>query len=123
MRTIALVTMVLGWLVYSAMSAWAGCPTCMSMNAPVAAEAGAMHHQIAGTHMPDTAAGKADPSKDPCSTGNAAHMPLCSACLLLPPAIMVVDSKKPVFAYPVPALDRTLDDDRPAPQAPPPRLS
>ncbi|OWV82637.1 hypothetical protein ATY75_27055 [Rhizobium sp. N122] len=120
MRTLALITMVLGWLVYSAMSAWAGCPTCASMNAP-AAETG-MHHQMAGMQMPD-AASKADPLKDPCSTGNAAHMPLCSACLLLPPAIMVVDSAKPVFAYPTPALARALDDDRPAPQAPPPRLS
>ncbi|WHO72733.1 hypothetical protein [Rhizobium sp. BT03] len=121
MRTLALVTMVLSWLVYSAMSAWAGCPTCASMNAPVAAEA-TMHHQTASMHRPD-AAGKADPAKDPCSTGNAAHIPLCSACLLLPTAIMVVDSAKPVFAYPIPALARALDDDRPAPQAPPPRLS
>ncbi|ANL32949.1 hypothetical protein [Rhizobium phaseoli] len=122
MRTLALITMVLGWLVYSAMSAWAGCPTCVSMNAPVAGQTGVVHHQMTVTHMPD-AAGKADPLKDPCSTGNAAHMPLCSACLLLPPAIMVVDSAKPVFAYPTPALARALDDDRPAPQAPPPRLS
>ena len=122
MRTLALITMVLSWLVYSAMSAWAGCPTCVSMNAPVAGEAGSTPHQMAGMDMAE-AAGKADAAKDPCSTGNAAHMPLCSACLLLPPAITVVDSAKPVFAYPVPALARALADDRPAPQAPPPRLS
>ncbi|MBB2754793.1 UNVERIFIED_ORG: hypothetical protein GGI57_005529 [Rhizobium aethiopicum] len=122
MRTLALVTMVLSWLVYSAMSAWAGCPTCASMNAPSAAEAGGMHHQMAGMAMPD-ASGKAAPMKDPCATSNAAHMPLCAACLLLPPAMLVADNAKPVFAYPAPALARALDDNRPAPQAPPPRLS
>ncbi|RFB98307.1 hypothetical protein B5K11_04120 [Rhizobium leguminosarum bv. trifolii] len=120
MRTLALITMILGWLVYSAMSAWAGCPTCASMNAP-AAETG-MHHQMAGMQMPD-AAGKADPLKDPCASGNAAHMPLCAACLLLPPTVTVMDGGKSAFFYPAPALARALDDDRPAPQAPPPRLS
>ncbi|MDR9758501.1 hypothetical protein RJJ37_02460 [Rhizobium redzepovicii] len=121
MRTLALITMVLGWLVYSAMSAWAGCPTCASMSAPAAAEAG-MHHEMAGMQMPD-AAGKANPLKDPCTSGNAAHMPLCAACLLLPPTVTVMDGGKSVFFYPAPALARALDDRRPAPQAPPPRLS
>ncbi|MBB2670740.1 UNVERIFIED_ORG: hypothetical protein GGE44_000281 [Rhizobium esperanzae] len=127
MRTLALITMVLGWLVYSGMSAWAGCPTCASMNAPVAAEAGSMHHEMGGMEMSDGAipegVAKTAPMKDPCATGDSAHMPLCSACLLLPPAIMVVDSARSAFAYPTPALARALDDDRPAPQAPPPRLS
>ncbi|ARM87173.1 hypothetical protein RHEC894_CH00832 [Rhizobium sp. CIAT894] len=122
MRTLALVTMVLGWLVYSAMSAWAGCPTCASMNVPVAAEAGGMHHQMAGMAMSD-ASGKADPMKDPCATGNAAHMPLCAACLLLPPTVTVMDGGKSVVGYPAPALARALNDSLPAPQAPPPRLS
>ena len=58
MRTLAFITMVLGWLVYSAMSAWAGCPTCASMNAPVAAESGSLNHEMAGMHMPKEA-GKA----------------------------------------------------------------
>ncbi|WP_434712146.1 hypothetical protein NMA58_02305 [Rhizobium sp. YTUHZ045] len=121
MRTLAFITMVLGWLVYSAMSAWAGCPTCASMNAPVAAESGSLNHEMAGMHMPKEA-GKAAPSKDPCASGNAAHMPLCAACLVLPPAVMVVAGGKADFGYPAPPLARALDDDRPAPQAPPPRL-
>ncbi|MGR9502602.1 hypothetical protein [Rhizobium leguminosarum] len=122
MRMLALITMFLGWLVYSAMSAWAGCPTCASMNAPVAVETGSMHHEISRMNMPG-AADKADPLKDPCATGNSAHMPLCAACLLLPPAVMVMASGKSIFGYPVPALARALDDNKPTPQSPPPRLS
>ncbi|AHG44216.1 hypothetical protein RLEG12_13700 [Rhizobium leguminosarum bv. trifolii CB782] len=122
MRTLALITMVLGWLVYSAMSAWAGCPTCASMNAPVAAEGGVMYHEISGMDMPEGAV-KTAPLKDPCTTGNSAHMPLCAACLLLPPTVTVTDGGKSVYGYPDPALARALDDNRPAPQAPPPRLS
>lgn len=120
MRTLALITMFLGWLIYSAMSAWAGCPTCASMNAPITVENG-MHHEISGMDIPQ-GADKADPLKDPCAAGDTAHMPLCAACLLLPPAVTVADSGKPAFAYPAPALARALDDNRPAPQAPPPRL-
>ncbi|TAU82271.1 hypothetical protein [Rhizobium leguminosarum] len=121
MRMLALITMFLGWLVYSGMSAWAGCPTCASMNAPVAVENG-MHHQMAGVDRPE-AADKAAPLKDPCATGNSAHMPLCAACLLLPPAVTVMDDGKSIFGYPAPALARALDDDKPTPQPPPPRLS
>ncbi|MBB4288610.1 hypothetical protein GGE16_000626 [Rhizobium leguminosarum] len=121
MRTLAFITMVLGWLVYSAMSAWAGCPTCASMSAPVAVENG-MHHEMAGMDRPG-AAGKADPMKDPCASGNAAHMPVCAACLLLPPTVTVTDGGQSVFGYPAPAPARALDDDKPTPQAPPPRLS
>lgn len=122
MRMLALITMFLGWLVYSAMFAWAGCPTCVSMNAPVAAESGSMHHQISGMAMPE-GAGKAATLKDPCVSGNSAHMPLCAACLLLPPTVMVMAGGKSVFGYPAPPLARALDDNRPAPQAPPPRLA
>jgi hypothetical protein len=120
MRTLALITMLLGWLVYSAMSAWAGCPTCASMNAPVVVENG-MHHQMAGMDRHE-AADTADPLKDPCATGNSAHMPLCAACLLLPPAVTVMASGKSIFGYPAPALARALDDNKPTPQPPPPRL-
>ncbi|WP_037094581.1 hypothetical protein [Rhizobium leguminosarum] len=122
MRTLALITMVLSWLVYSAMSASAGCPTCASMNAPVTAESGGMHHAMAGMDMPE-GAGKTTPLKDPCAGANSAHMPLCAACLLLPPAISVADNAKPAFAYPAPAPVRALDDNRPAPQARPPRFA
>ncbi|MBP2447230.1 hypothetical protein [Rhizobium leguminosarum] len=127
MRTLALITMLLGWLVYSAMSAWAGCPTCASMNAPVTVEAGGMHHQMAGmdvskVDMPEGPRHIA-PLKDPCASGDVAHMPLCAACLLLPPTVTVMDGGKSVFGYPTPAPARALDDKRPAPQAPPPRLS
>ncbi|MBY5399296.1 hypothetical protein HFN01_31230 [Rhizobium leguminosarum] len=121
MRMLALITMFLGWLVYSAMSAWAGCPTCASMNAPVVVENG-MHHEMAGMDMPQVAE-KTALSKDPCAAGNAAHMPLCAVCLLLPPTVTVMDGGKPIFAYPAPALARALDDDKPTPRPPPPRLS
>ncbi|OAV53054.1 hypothetical protein A6U98_30320 [Rhizobium sp. WYCCWR10014] len=121
MRTLALIPMLLGWLAYGAMSAWAGCPTCASMNVPVAVET-TMHHEMHGVDMPG-AAGKADPSKDPCATGKSAHMPLCAACLLLPPAVTVMDGEKSIFGYPAPALARALDDEKPTPQPPPPRLS
>lgn len=121
MRTFALITMFLGWLVYSAMSAWAGCPTCASMNAPVAVETG-VHHEMHG--MATSEAGrKTEPSKGPCASGNSAHMPLCVACLLLPPTVTVVASGKSIFGYPTPAPARALDDDKPVPQPPPPRLS
>ncbi|MBX5222076.1 MULTISPECIES: hypothetical protein [unclassified Rhizobium] len=119
MRMIALITMFLGWLVYGAMSAWAGCPTCASMNAPAAG--GSMHHEMAGMPMPKEA-GKAGSLKDPCASGNFAHMPLCAACLMLPAAVMTVAGGKSNFGYPAPPLARALDDNRPAPQAPPPRL-
>ncbi|MFL5020529.1 MAG: hypothetical protein ACJ8EW_30915 [Rhizobium sp.] len=121
MRMLALITMFLGWLVYSAMSAWAGCPTCASMNAPVAVETG-MHHEMHGMATSE-AVSKTDPLKDPCATGNSAHIPLCAACLLLPPTVMVMDGGKPIFGYPAPAPARALDDDRPVPTPPPPRLS
>ncbi|MGO6696143.1 hypothetical protein ACCS54_31100 [Rhizobium johnstonii] len=121
MRMLALIAMCLGWLVYSAMSAWAGCPTCASMNAPVAVETG-MHHEMHGMAM-SGAERKTEPSKDPCAAGNAAHMPLCAVCLLLPPTVTVMDGGKSIFGYPPPALARALDDDKPTPQPPPPRLS
>ncbi|OWV72235.1 hypothetical protein ATY77_10345 [Rhizobium sp. R634] len=121
MRTLALIAMFLGWLVYSAMSAWAGCPTCASMNAPAAVESGSMHHEMAGMDMHE-GAGKTTAAKDPCASGDAAHMPLCAACLLLPPTVIVMADGKSAFGYPPPPLVRALDDNRPAPQAPPPRL-
>ncbi|WP_064693960.1 hypothetical protein [Rhizobium aegyptiacum] len=119
MRMIALMTMILGWLVYSAMSAWAGCPICTSMNRPAAPKSATMDHAMAGMNMPG-ATGKAEALKDPRATGRAAHMPLCAACL--PPAAMADRDAKPVFLYPAPALARVLDDNRPAPLAPPPRM-
>lgn len=121
MRMLALIAVFLGWLVYSAMSAGAGCPTCASMNAPVAVETG-MHHEMHGMAMSE-AVGKTEPSKGPCASGNSTHMPLCAACLLLPPAVTVTDGGKPTFSYPAPAPAHALDDDKPTPQSPPPRLS
>jgi hypothetical protein len=120
MRALALMTMFFGWLVYSTLSAWAGCPTCASMSTAVQTEASMTHHHMSGMAMPDMAA-KADSAKDPCSTG-VAHMPLCAACMVLPPADLLADGGKHVFAYPSPALDRALRDNRPTPQAPPPRF-
>ncbi|PDT01864.1 hypothetical protein CO666_23550 [Rhizobium chutanense] len=121
MRMLALITMIVGWLIYSAMSAWAGCPTCASMSGPAAPESATADHAMAGMGMPE-AAGKAKALKDPCATGRAAHMPLCAACLLLPPAAMAAAGAKPALTYPAPALARVLADNRPAPLAPPPRL-
>ncbi|TCS06775.1 MULTISPECIES: hypothetical protein [unclassified Rhizobium] len=115
MRALALVTMFFSWLVYSTMSAWAGCPTCASMNMAIGAEASTAHH-----HMADVAS-KGDAAKDPCSTG-VAHMPLCNACMVLPADVPIADGGKHVFAYPSPAPDRALRENRPAPQAPPPRV-
>jgi len=119
MRALALMTMFFGWLVYSTMSAWAGCPTCASMNMAVQPET-TSHHHMDGMATPDMAA-KSDSAKDPCST-SAAHLPLCAACMVLPAADLIAAGGKPVFAYPSPALDRALRDNRPAPQAPPPRF-
>ncbi|MBB3656366.1 hypothetical protein FHX15_001579 [Rhizobium sp. BK650] len=112
--------MFFGWLVYSTMSAWAGCPTCASMSMAVQAEAGSPHHHADGMNMAEVAA-KANSAKDPCATG-IAHMPLCAACMVLPVADLFADGGKHVFAYPSPALDRALRDTKPAPQAPPPRF-
>jgi hypothetical protein len=120
MRALALITMFFGWLVYSTMSAWAGCPTCASMNMSVQADSSTAHHHMEGMAMPDMAA-KDDSAKDLCSTG-IAHMPLCAACVVLPATATIPDGGKHVFAYPAPALDRALRDNRPAPQAPPPRF-
>ncbi|XAZ24216.1 hypothetical protein LVY75_13425 [Sinorhizobium sp. B11] len=126
MRAFALITMFFGWLVYSTMSAWAGCPTCASMNMAVQAEIGAAHLHTDGMDMggmmsKSDMAAKNNSAKDPCATG-AAHMPLCAACMVMPPAYFIADDGKAAFAYPAPALDRALRDNRPAPQAPPPRL-
>ncbi len=120
MRAFALMTMFFGWLVYSTLSAWAGCPTCASMSMPVQTETSAMHHHTDGMDMSKMAA-KETSAKDPCSTGTA-HMPLCAACMVLPPADLLADAGKAAFAYPSPALDRALSDNGPAPQAPPPRF-
>ena len=118
MRAFALMTMFFGWLVYSTMSAWAGCPTCASMNMAVQAEASAAHlHVVANSGT----AAKNNSAKDPCAMG-AAHMPLCAACMVVPPAYFIADGGKAVFAYPAPAPDRALRDNRPTPQAPPPRF-
>jgi hypothetical protein len=120
MRAFALMTMVFGWLIYSTMSAWAGCPTCASMTVTLQAEASVPHHHTDGMDMPDMTA-KDNSVKDPCATG-AAHMPLCAACMVLTPSDLVAHGGRHVFAYPAPALDRALRDNRPAPQAPPPRV-
>ncbi len=120
MRAFALISMIFAWLVYGTLSAWAGCPTCASMTMQVQAKASVAHHHTEGMTMPEMAA-KDRSAKDPCATG-VAHMPLCAACLVLPPADLLADGGRHVFAYPSPALDRALSDNRPAPQAPPPRL-
>ncbi|GAA3061475.1 hypothetical protein GCM10010520_07170 [Rhizobium viscosum] len=118
--------MFFGWLVYSTMSAWAGCPTCASMNMAVQAEAGTAHLHTdgmgtGGMMSKSGMAAKNNSAKDPCATG-VAHTPLCAACMMVPPADFIADGGKAVLAYPAPAPDRALRDNRPAPQAPPPRF-
>jgi hypothetical protein len=124
MRAFALMTMLFGWLVYSTMSAWAGCPTCASMNMAVQADTPHYHTDgmdMGGMMSKSAMAAKNKSAKDPCDTG-AAHMPLCAACMVVPPGDFIADGGKAVFAYPAPAPDRALRDNRPAPQAPPPRV-
>lgn len=126
MRAFALMTMFFGWLVYSTMSAWAGCPTCALMNMAVQAEAGLAHFHTGGMDMggmvsKSDMSAKNNSAKDPCDTG-VAHMPLCAACMVVPPADFIADGGRAAFAYPAPAPDRPLRGNRPAPQAPPPRF-
>jgi hypothetical protein len=59
MRLLAFISIVLAWLVYGIVSAWAGCPICLTANAPGSAETVTTHHQ--GDHAGMTeAARKAD---------------------------------------------------------------
>ncbi len=132
MRVLAIVTMMLAWLVYGTLSAWAGCPMCASMSASVDMASDAQHHHMGGTDVSgvDMAGMAADmghaakhtaPAKDPCATGGMPHMPFCSACLIVPPAVAVhADGQRP-FSYPSPAIDAAFPGARPAPLAPPPR--
>ncbi|NLS02508.1 hypothetical protein HGP14_03875 [Rhizobium sp. P32RR-XVIII] len=117
MRFFAITTMLFGWLFYSAMSALAGCPMCASMQQPVMAE---MHYDMTGMDMSTPA--KTGSAKDPCVTGDNAHMAFCTVCLIVPPALMVDTNAKHMFAYPLPGVGQAIADHRIAPQPPPPRL-
>jgi hypothetical protein len=120
MRLVSIIAMLLGWLIYSTMSAWAGCPMCASMATVASAQTAMPHHEMGGMKMAET--GKADPFKDPCATGGMVHLPFCSACLMVPPTLMVDTGARHVFAYPSPASGQPLQDTLPGPVAPPPRL-
>lgn len=122
MRFLAFTSIVLGWLVYSIVSAWAGCPICLSVNAPASAEAVSIHHHDRDHAGMMEVAKKADPAKAPCSTDGAAHMSYCGACLVVLPPLMIDTGAKHLSAYPAPAVVQALHDNRPTPQAPPPRL-
>jgi hypothetical protein len=123
MRFVATLVMILAWLAYGTMSAWAGCPMCASAatNAAVAIPAAA--HQ----HMPGMDMGKStqpSPVKDPCSTGGMVHMPFCSVCMIAPPAdIGAADSRAFAPYRPLPAPEQALPGVTPQPVAPPPRLA
>ncbi len=123
MRFFSIATMMLALLTYGTMFAWAGCPMCASMSQPAAVDmvAGKPHHHMPGMDMGETAKVLA-PVKNPCAAGGMTHMPLCSACLVVPVDVMVHADGKQVFAYPSPAIALALPGARPAPQAPPPRL-
>jgi hypothetical protein len=120
MRLLAFISIVLAWLVYGIVSAWAGCPICLTASTPGSAETVTTHHH--GDHAGMTeAAKKADRVKAPCSTDGAAHTSSCAACLVVPPPLVADAGAEHLFAYPAPAVAQALHGDRPAPQAPPPR--
>jgi len=120
MRFLAIIAMVFGWFAFGTMSAWAGCPTCLSMQ-PVAATPSAEHQHMAGMAMGEKA--KSSPAQqDPCSAAVMAHMPFCSACLVIPPLSVIAATGKQMFSYPAPGPAHAMQDARPAPLAPPPRL-
>lgn len=120
MRFFSLATMMLAWLTYGTMFAWAGCPMCASMSQPATNSMTMQHHHMAGMEMGETAKVSA-PEKNPCAAGGMAHMPLCSACLVVPVDVIVHAGGKQVFSYPSPAIALAFPGARPAPQAPPPR--
>jgi hypothetical protein len=99
MRIFSIAAMIVAWLIYGTMFAWAGCPMCASMSQPAAVDmaAGELHH-----HMPDMEMGEtvkvSEREKNPCADGGMAHMPLCSACLVVPVDVIVHADGKQVFA-------------------------
>ncbi|WP_244919740.1 hypothetical protein [Rhizobium grahamii] len=120
MRFFAIIAMALAWMAYGTMSAWAGCPTCLSMQT-VAATSSVEHHHVAGMDMGETAK-SAPAQQDPCSATGMVHMPFCSACLVVPPPMVFAAAGKHVFSYPAPGPADAMRDARPQPLAPPPRL-
>ncbi len=122
MRLFSIATMMLAWLTYGTMFAWAGCPMCASMSQPAAVSMTMQHHHMPGMDMDETVKGSA-PEKNPCAAGGMAHMPLCSACLIVPVDVIVHAGGKQAFSYPSLAIALAFPGARPAPQAPPPRLT
>jgi len=120
MRFLAIIAMVFAWLAYGTMSAWAGCPTCLSMQT-VASNASVEHQHMSGMDMGEKAKSPA-PQQDPCSANGMVHMPFCSACLVVPPSMTFAATGKQVFSYPAPGPAHAMRDARPAPLPPPPRL-
>ena len=123
MRVLAILTMLIAWLLYSAMPALANCPVCdsaMSMPATMS-----MHDGMAD--MPGMA-GHANMAElqqkkpeNPCA-GGMAHVASCAACLALMPTLAIEDGKH-AFSYPAPEPGQRLADSRPQPTAPPPRFA
>ncbi|MFK0331298.1 hypothetical protein ACIQUB_09265 [Rhizobium sp. NPDC090275] len=93
----------------------------MSQPAAVDMAAGKPHHHMPDMEMGDAVKGSV-PAKNPCAAGSMGHMPLCSACLVVPVDVIVHADGKQVFSYPSPAIALAFPGARPAPQAPPPRL-
>ncbi|OWV84979.1 hypothetical protein ATY81_11685 [Rhizobium sp. R72] len=121
MRFLAIIAMVFAWLAYGTMSAWAGCPTCLSMQA-AASKASVEHQHMSGMDMGEKAKSPA-PQQDPCSAAGMVHMPFCSTCLVVPPPMAFGEAGKQAFSYPAPGAAHAMRDARPAPLAPPPRLA
>ncbi|WP_454848334.1 hypothetical protein [Rhizobium binxianense] len=92
----------------------------MPPNAPTATETVGTHHHGGHAGMME-ATKKAAPVKAPCSADGTAHMSYCAACLVVLPPLMHDTDAEHLFAYPAPAVVQALHDNRPAPQAPPPR--
>ena len=70
MRLLSIATMMLAWLAYGTMFAWAGCPMCASMNQPAAADmsTGMSHQAMADMEMGDSIKVPAS-AQSPCEGG------------------------------------------------------
>lgn len=124
MRTIAVLTMFVAWLLYGAMPALANCPICRSeVAAPLAVAH--EHGEMAGASaMADHATKQPhgdDRNANPCA-GDMAHVPFCAACLAMPPTLVAEAGNALGFSYPAPTSSEPLRALPRAPPPPPPRI-
>jgi hypothetical protein len=126
MRAFAIITMFVGWLIYGAVCAWAGCPMCLTTIEASKSPQGTAHEDMNGMAMagkPAGKAGKAWPGSRLCSGSGWKHIPLCAACVALTPDVANDDRTKGATARLVPGPTDRLREMRAAPIPPPPRFS